>query len=490
MDLGIFSAKKEGNPRPTFGYALNTTTGEILSNKTFTLGSTSSATQNQDCKFWINVTEGLCGFCAFESSSANDKLIYINQFNCTNRQFTPNIKTISLDMSGGQILGISAKVRPDGKINESFICGFSDGSSNDTVVCLLINQSATGEIGVPWNGTLGRVGGTLTVNMTASQNPYQNNHRFDWNGNSSHILIPAYNVSYNSGLPNATLLYVFDRNNLAMNQYTIEEQTKHNPQNIVCRIPSRNDCVFTINNFRPLGFGVASSLRTRLLCINGTNETGYPDDDLSVESPDEYMNFGCMQIGDYMQYYFTDIDSLRLNYGWYDTRLSGSNAWLVSNNSIAPKHPNTGSDDIVSAHNIPCPNDECSMITHLDLLDDIVSGIIANGTNLSSVYSAIIETSATISAIHGKSWYFGFAPNMTAEVSQPPADTCTYTSGDWNVLATDNCVISSPVTGDSGRKFRITGTGIFTANAKIDGFAHYDFADCINCKIEFNKGRG
>ena len=60
-------------------------------------------------------------------------------------------------------------------------------------------------------------------------------------------------------------------------------------------------------------------------------------------------------------------------------------------------------------------------------------------------------------------------PNSDAVVltfGEAPTDTCTYTSGDWEVNCADNCTISSNVDLD-GNKFLITGNGTFTMNANI-----------------------
>lgn len=50
------------------------------------------------------------------------------------------------------------------------------------------------------------------------------------------------------------------------------------------------------------------------------------------------------------------------------------------------------------------------------------------------------------------------------------ADTCTYSSGNWNVLCSDNCVISSPVDLNNNNLI-ISGSGTFTANAAISNAA-------------------
>jgi hypothetical protein len=48
-------------------------------------------------------------------------------------------------------------------------------------------------------------------------------------------------------------------------------------------------------------------------------------------------------------------------------------------------------------------------------------------------------------------------------------DTCTYSSGNWNVDCSDNCSITSPVD-VSGNNISITGTGTFTTTANISNY--------------------
>ena len=58
-----------------------------------------------------------------------------------------------------------------------------------------------------------------------------------------------------------------------------------------------------------------------------------------------------------------------------------------------------------------------------------------------------------------------------ASGAEPPEDTCTYTSGDWNIDCADNCVISSPVD-VGGNDIFITGTGTFVTTANITNFGN------------------
>lgn len=51
-------------------------------------------------------------------------------------------------------------------------------------------------------------------------------------------------------------------------------------------------------------------------------------------------------------------------------------------------------------------------------------------------------------------------------------DTCTYSSGDWNIDCSDNCLITSNVD-VGGNDITITGTGTFTTTANITNFVNF-----------------
>jgi len=78
--------------------------------------------------------------------------------------------------------------------------------------------------------------------------------------------------------------------------------------------------------------------------------------------------------------------------------------------------------------------------------------------------------------------------NLGAGITPPtpgPADTCTYSSGNWLVNCADNCTIASNVVGDASNLI-IDGTGKFTMNANISGFGKYIIKG--NCKIYCKTG--
>ena len=84
--------------------------------------------------------------------------------------------------------------------------------------------------------------------------------------------------------------------------------------------------------------------------------------------------------------------------------------------------------------------------------------------------------------------------NVTAlqmyDVQAGASDTCTYTSGNWNVLCSDNCVITSNVA-LGGNAMTITGTGTFTTEANITQYSTLKIkgTDVSNkCRVRCFKG--
>lgn len=71
------------------------------------------------------------------------------------------------------------------------------------------------------------------------------------------------------------------------------------------------------------------------------------------------------------------------------------------------------------------------------------------------------------------------------EITYTP-NTCTYSSGNWNVACSDNCIITSNVNlGNSNLLF--TGSGVFTMNADITNFNQ--IAISSGCKVAIANGK-
>lgn len=73
--------------------------------------------------------------------------------------------------------------------------------------------------------------------------------------------------------------------------------------------------------------------------------------------------------------------------------------------------------------------------------------------------------------------------NITYDVVAPPADSCTYSSGDWEVDCADNCIITDTVD-IGGNDLILSGSGSFTVQAEITGVGDVD----ANCDVDCDGG--
>lgn len=86
--------------------------------------------------------------------------------------------------------------------------------------------------------------------------------------------------------------------------------------------------------------------------------------------------------------------------------------------------------------------------------------------------------------------YAGGSPGAEQQYPFEPADTCTYSSGNWEVDCSDNCSITSNVD-VGGNNISIIGTGTFVTTANITGYSklHIEGTDASNiCRVTCSGG--
>jgi len=111
-----------------------------------------------------------------------------------------------------------------------------------------------------------------------------------------------------------------------------------------------------------------------------------------------------------------------------------------------------------------------------------------HGDSWQGLIDEVIIWNKQLSETQIKAIYNTTLPNyvLGTEESAPPTDTCTYSSGNWNVNCSDNCTITSDVTGDTGSNLSISGTGKFIMDADISGFTKYHIDG--NCVVTCRNG--
>jgi len=95
----------------------------------------------------------------------------------------------------------------------------------------------------------------------------------------------------------------------------------------------------------------------------------------------------------------------------------------------------------------------------------------AGTDNMFTFISKEVASSSTVSAVQigtvgGTDYHASLTVAFLPPAGPPPADTCTYTSGTWEVDCADNCSIESEVD-LGGEDITITGYGTFTTDSDI-----------------------
>jgi len=149
----------------------------------------------------------------------------------------------------------------------------------------------------------------------------------------------------------------------------------------------------------------------------------------------------------------------------------------IINGTLNKSITNIFQNDIINAtYNF---TDDSGNVTWVNISINTTTGIrwFNFSINSSSLTTRQISQNFTVDDSAGNVWNVSalisdnssnYAQNDTIFTVQE-ADTCTYTSGDWNVDCADNCVISSAVD-VGGNNIYITGTGTFTTTARISNF--------------------
>ncbi len=135
--------------------------------------------------------------------------------------------------------------------------------------------------------------------------------------------------------------------------------------------------------------------------------------------------------------------------------------------------PPNGTSDTVGVHSFNATATDNVNVSTMNFYIWNITGELVNNTNISTSGIAVgANITFTLPAIGTYLWNYqaidnASTPNSAFNSSNftiilAAADTCTYTSGNWDVAAADNCVISENVTIDTGGNVTCAGTGSFT----------------------------
>jgi len=133
---------------------------------------------------------------------------------------------------------------------------------------------------------------------------------------------------------------------------------------------------------------------------------------------------------------------------------NGSDFWIVDN-----------SDDFVY-HTNKLGNNMTDGIKTTPFGSDYPQGITTNGSDF---------------------WVIDFNDKFVYHYYPTPTNTCTYSSGDWNMNCGDNCIISSNVRATFNiSNFTMSGAGRIILNANISNFSYYKIIG--GCNVTCNTG--
>ncbi|MCH7759197.1 hypothetical protein IID20_02485, partial [Patescibacteria group bacterium] len=127
--------------------------------------------------------------------------------------------------------------------------------------------------------------------------------------------------------------------------------------------------------------------------------------------------------------------------------INDSNTWFVDPVGAGPDNINKTRFEL-KLENLISMTSNSSGTGHTDFNDTLVAGGY-------TVYYYVNDTSGNINSSEQVSFTF------------KSVDSCTYSSGDWDITCSDNCDITSNISIDSGHNISMTGTGIFTMNDGI-----------------------
>jgi len=248
-----------------------------------------------------------------------------------------------------------------------------------------------------------------------------------WSVNGSYFFLVTGNASKDTWV----FLYNLSNNNISSN-FNANTGSNIRVVNVeACALPDRDEQIAVILR----GDDGNRRVRSFVLDINGTIESGNPSDDGQAESSGDITGgaISCYTEesagGDVI---FTFVDSNALEIDWFTYNYSNQ-VWSTSDLTNTFTTGNINSDDIMASQLMACPQGDCFMLTTYDIADDLYSGTSWNGSNFSIVHTTLIDANVLAATNPGnemKPFAFLFKGNITAVAAEvavtpplPPSST-------------------------------------------------------------------
>ena len=166
-------------------------------------------------------------------------------------------------------------------------------------------------------------------------------------------------------------------------------------------------------------------------------------------------------------------------------------------------NPPTFSGYSVNTTTVNKPVNFSVVITDATALSGFIFETNNTGTFVNTTFAALSSGSlatnitilnATIGTLVNVTWYANDSANQWSvyrnQITTTAADTCTYTSGNWNINCADNCVNSIPVA-MGGNNIVISGTGTFKTTSDITNYLRLSIigtSSANRCIVTCNGG--
>lgn len=266
----------------------------------------------------------------------------------------------------------------------------------------------------------------------------------------------AFVFFYDNNADNVTYYYINFSTQTITSAVYIEEDFGFNIEEATsCSIPTKENSALFI------GVDQFNQVDAHVVYANGTstnnlNKDGSNGRDFNFDCYSDYINNNVMFM------YADSGNTSRLihyypnNESFSVTSLSSGTAYQLTN----------GTTDQLRFY--PSPDGKRVYIGSKNSAQDVFFGAYYDTS------TQTVDVDDNVKVARGLSFdYYNYAFAYTSiKPAGAVADTCTYSSGNWNVQCSDNCVISSPVN-LGGNNLIISGSGTFTANAAISNVGSF-----------------
>lgn len=428
---------------------VNTSDGKIESHTQIENNCGTNSINCMDVLFYNNTNDAIIVFQTTTGSRPSNNISYRNYTYGDGLSGEVSIPFTQPDNGIGVLTRQNIKQRP-GDSGEISISWVDDGGSDSAGFMIFDGASSI----FNWSTN-------ISIKITTGNG---NKQEFSWVHDGSGGIFVFGNASSDTSLAYYYVFYNRTSNSVSdIHSFTPTSITSQIDDVRVCPIRGRNDAVGTILQTQGNDCGVA------ILSANGSQEAGEPTSDLSCErdTGEINVNIFCYQEessdGD-LVFGFVDGDDLGIETVTYDP---DTKTWSTSYLETATSSSDYSTDDIETIKLNPCIEGDCFMLSSVDAVSNIFSGVYWNGTNIVTTRATLMTPSSKFTG----RWDFAFLFNGTPATASSPVSPTTQTP-DPTLTNTsqNNESIYFTVTGTSGANYSYYNFSTFVLNTTSNPF--------------------